>query len=88
MRKFRYLRSVKRSYLEQGRIFFSCANYARLPAAERRRIDALISRIGEEYAPALRALMVDGMPWQRVCTDYALSPKTLERVRRRFYESW
>ena len=87
-KRFRYLRSVKRGYTEQGRIFFQCQSYPKLDARERRKIDALCQKAGGEYAAALKALLCTPASWQTVCMDHAISSQTLNRVRRRFYESW
>ena len=88
MNKFKYLPSVKKSYEQQGEIFFACRNYARQPEALRAKIDALIAEAGGEHAAALRAYLTTCASWERVTMEYYVSASTLDRIRRRFYELW
>lgn len=84
--RFKYLPSVRKSYAEQGKIFFDCQNYSRQPAEIRAKIDELIQEAGGEYADALRAYLCTRASWERVTMDYYVSGSTLDRIRRRFYE--
>ena len=43
---------------------------------------------GGEYADALRAYLCTPASWEAVTTEYFVSPSTLDRVRRRFFELW
>lgn len=88
MRGFRYLRSVRKTYNEQGMIYFACVNYARLTPGTRRKIDRLCERAGGEYAPALKEYLTTEADWRYICDKHHFSDKTLERVRRKFYEAW
>ena len=87
-KRFKYLTSVKKSYVEQGKIYFLCQTYRHLTDEERKQIDALCERAGGEYAQALREFMCTQANWQAVCMEHALSSATLERIRRKFYNLW
>ena len=88
MERFRYKKSIKVSYMDQGYIFFLCRRYRRLPLEQRRTIDWLIRRTGEEHAAALReALTTDRSIGEICCKKQCLSVSTLERAVRRFYEA-
>ena len=43
---------------------------------------------GGEYADALRAYLCTPASWEAVTTEHFVSPSTLDRVRRRFFELW
>ncbi len=88
MKGFRRLRSVHKSYNEQGLIYFTCQTYRRQPERVRRRIDRLCESAGGEYAPALKEFLTTGADWRYVCMAHNVSDRTLERARRRFYELW
>lgn len=88
MNKFRFLPSVRKSYEQQGEIFFACRNYARQPAEVRNKIDRLTAEAGGEHAQALRAYLTTRASWERVTMEYHVSAATLDRIRRRFYELW
>lgn len=88
MRSFKRLRSVRKSYNEQGLIYFTCINYRRAPEWQRRRIDLLCESVGGEYAPALREYLTTEADWIHVCQKYHISDRTLDRMRTRFYEAW
>ena len=88
MRYFKRLRSVNKSYEEQGLIYFTCINYKRQPARIREKIDRLCESAGGEYATALKEYMTTDADWIYICDRYHLSNSTLERIRRAFFESW
>ncbi len=88
MKAFRRLRSVHKSYNEQGLIYFTCQTYRNQPERMRRKIDRLCEGAGGEYAPALKEFLTTGADWIGVCAKHHISDRTLERARRRFYESW
>ena len=87
-RKFKYLPSVSKSYPEQGMIFFVCQTYSRQTPEMQSKIDRLCREAGGEYADALRAYLCTPASWEAVTTEYFVSPSTLDRVRRRFFELW
>ena len=84
MKRFRYLKSVRKSYEEQGQIYFVCATYRKQPRAVQDRIERLCRRVGGDYAPALMCYLTTGADWISVCDRYHLSGATLERLRRAF----
>lgn len=87
-RKFKYLPSVHKGYAEQGMIFFVCQTYRRQTPEMQSKIDRLCREAGGEYADALRAYLCTPASWEAVTTEYFVSPSTLDRVRRRFFELW
>lgn len=87
-KRFKYLTSVHKSYTDQGLVFFLCQSYPRLEERQRQKIDNLCERAGGDYAAALKSFLCTQTPWQLVCMDHAISPATLERMRRRFYDLW
>lgn len=88
MKRFRYLKSVRKTYEEQGAIYFLCATYRRQPKAVRERIERLCERVGGDLAPALLCYLTTGADWISVCDRFNISSATLERLRRAFYEAW
>jgi hypothetical protein len=87
-KKFKLLRSVKKSYEEQGYIFFCCRNYGQQPQKLQARIDKLCEQAGGEHAAALKAMLCSAISSVAVCDAYHLSEATLNRVRNRFYSLW
>ena len=88
MTSFKYLRSVRKSYDEQGYIYYTCKTYGRQPPWIKAKIDRLCESAGGEYAPALKEFLTTDADWIWVCRVHSISSATLERIRRRFYESW
>lgn len=85
---FRKSPRVSKSYSEQGEIYFICRNYERQTAKTKEHIDALIRHAGGDYAPALKAYLTTDIGYQETCDKYYISQSTLDRIKRRFYESW
>ncbi len=88
MQKFKRLGSVRKSYEEQGEIFFACRRYAKQPEKVKRKIRDLCLRAGGEYSGALFRFLTTGVSWQRVTDEYHISAKTLDRIRTKFFEMW
>ena len=88
MKRFKRLRSVRRSYEEQGLIFFSCQTYRKQPEWQRRKIDSLCETAGGEYAAALKEYLTTDADWIYICGKHHISDRTLERIRKQFYEAW
>ncbi len=88
VRRFKFWPSIRKSYEEQGEIFFKCRRYERLARAEREKIDRLIHQAGEEYANALREYLLTDTSWAEVCRRWYVSDRTLQRCVRRFFEAW
>lgn len=87
-REFKRLRSVNKSYDEQGAIFFACRNFATQSKKTQDKIRRLCAAAGPEYAQALLAYLTTDISWERTCMEYGLSQETLTRLRRRFYDAW
>ena len=88
VKRFKQLRSVNKSYNEQALIYFTCITYDRQNATTRRKIERLCRKAAGEYAPALLEYLTTDAEWVGVCQKYHVGDRTLERVRRRFYELW
>lgn len=86
--EFKRMRSVNKSYDQQGEIFFACRNYANQPPGVQKKIRDLCENVGQEYAPALLAYLTTDISWQQTCIQYAMSEETLRRMRRKFYNAW
>ncbi len=88
MTKFKLLGSVRKSYEEQGEIFFTCRRYEYQSERTKRKIRDLCRRAGGEYSAALFAYLTTRASWQEVADQYHISSKTLDRARQKFYEMW
>lgn len=88
MKQFKKLKSVPKSYEEQGYIYFTCQGYRRAPPYMRQKIDRLCLAAGGEYAKALKEYMTTRADWITICRKYSVSQATLDRARRRFYALW
>lgn len=88
MKRFKWLRSVHKTYDAQALIFYTCMNYDEQPEAIRRKIRKVAQRAAEEYADALLEFLTTQADFRYVCTKYSISDRTLERIRRRFYAMW
>ncbi len=88
MRRFKFWPSIRKSYEEQGEIFFKCRRYEYQTKAEREKIDRLIHQEGKEYATALREYLIKGTDWEDVCQRWYVSDRTLQRCVRKFFEAW
>ena len=86
--EFKRLRSVNKTYDEQGEIFFACRNYARQPKKVREKIRRVCEKAGGDYAKELFIYLTTNISWQQMVTEYYISEATLCRIRRRFYELW
>lgn len=88
MKKFKWLRSVGKSYDEQALIYYTCATFNRQRAAVRKRIVRLCDRAAGEYAPALLEFLTTTADFRYICVKYAIGDSTLDRARKQFYELW
>lgn len=88
VRRFKFWPSIRKSYEEQGEIFFKCRRYEKQTKSEQRKIDRLIHRAGEAYANALREYLLTETSWETVCQQWYVSDRTLQRCVRRFFEAW
>ena len=86
VRMFRYKRSLPVSYERQGYIYFASLLYAEMPERAQRTILDLCRRCGGEYSRALFEFVTTDAGATAVCARHYLSPSTLERIVRRYYE--
>lgn len=83
---FRYKKSIPVSYERQGYIYFSSLLYRELPERAQEKILNLCIAAGEENYQALFEFVTTDVGAQAVCLRHHLSPSTLERAVRRYYE--
>lgn len=88
MKRFKWLRSVGKSYDEQALIYYTCATYSSQKETTQRRIARLCERAAGEYAPALMEFLTTKADFRYICAKYCIGDSTLERARRKFYEMW
>ena len=88
MKRFKYLRSVQKSYDEQAMIFYTCATYSIQSSATQRKIERTCKRAADGYAEALMEFLTTKADFRYICAKYSLGDSTLDRVRRKFYELW
>ena len=85
---FKKMRSIKRTYDEQGYICFLCRTYQRQPERIKRRIEKLCVEVGGEYSDALLELMTARKTAQEVSNKRHVSLSVLYDLRKRFYENY
>ncbi|NCB52217.1 MAG: hypothetical protein EOM54_10090 [Clostridia bacterium] len=85
---FKRLAGVGKSRVQQGRIYFTCRNYADEIPAVKKKIERLCAEAGGAYSCALFDFMTSGKSTLQITMDYYISEATLSRARRRFYELW
>ena len=83
---FRYKKSIPLSYERQGYIYFSSRLYEEMPERAQRTIEELCHRCGGEYHRALLEFVTTDAGATGVCLRHHLSPSTLERAVRRYYQ--
>jgi len=88
VKRFKWLRSVNKSYDEQAFIFYTCATYGTQKKTAQNRIRRLCERAAGEYAAALLEFLTTKADFRYICTKHSISDSTLERARRKFYDLW
>ena len=84
---FKKKRGMSLDYNEQGFVYFTCANYRRLPIKYRRKIDDAINDVGGFDSEALRSLVLDvRQSVLSVSMEYCIAESKLNKLRRKFYE--
>lgn len=92
---FKKLRGVRFDYFTQGYIYFMCAIYdsarSRITLPEDLKADIraacnVAANGNPGHASAIFALMVERRSVQSVSREFYMSPETLYRLRRRFYD--
>ena len=87
--KFGKMRGVRLPYREQGRIWFTCLTFVDQQQEVQDKIKRLARECGGEYAGALMEMLTcEGASIQRLAERYHTSQATLDRCRKKFYESW
>lgn len=87
-KRFKMLGTVRKSYEEQGEIYFTCVNYKKQPARVRERIRQLCREAAGDYATALLEFLTTGADWIYITQKYYISSSTLDRARTEFYNRW
>ena len=85
---FKKMRSIRRTYDEQGYICFLCRTYNRQPDHVKRKIDALCCDIGGIHKDALFDLVTSRKTAQEISHKRHLSLSVLYELRKRFYENF
>jgi len=85
---FRYKRSINLPYERQGYIYFLSRSYEQLPRSRQEKIRELCERCGGEYGKALFEFVTTDDGAVAVCLRHHLSQSTLERVVKKYYESF
>ena len=86
---FKKRRGVRRSYDEQGLIYFTCKCYRLQPECVQKKILALCERAGGENAEALFVFLTTHVSRERILEEYHIgSETTLYRAVKRFFEGW
>ena len=83
---WRYKKSIPVSYERQGYIYFTSLLYRDLPARAQQKILNLCLEAGGEYYQALMEFVTTDAGATSICMRHHISPSTLERVVRRYYE--
>ena len=85
---FRYKPSIHVSYDQQSYIYFVSRLYKQLPDREREKIQLLCRETGGPYSGALLEYVTTGNSAEAVGLKHNLSPSTLNRAVKRYYEGF
>ena len=85
---FRHKKSVKVSYNRQGYIYFVSLMYRELPPRAQQQILDLCIRCGGEHYRALFEFVTTEAGAVAVAMRHYISPETLHRLVRKYYESF
>ena len=84
---FRFKKSVKRSYAEQGYIYYISKMYDDLPRRGKETIwRAAFKAGGEPYLFALFEYVTTYTSPEKICSKYYMSRGTLQRCVKRYFE--
>ena len=87
--RFRKYRGMQLTYEQQGMIFFTCRNYARLPREQQKKIIRLCQQAGRNNPYALFLLLTTNRSVQSLMAQFKLaSETTLYEARNTFYRLW
>lgn len=82
---FRFKRSVKATYNQQGFIYFYSKRFAELTPVEQKMIKTVCHKAGGEHYNAVLEAVTTERSATAVCMRHNLSESTLERAVRRYY---
>ena len=82
---FRYRKSLRLTYMQQGYIYFKCQLYKELPAADQETILTLCFYCGGDSWKALYDYMCTDTTRTKVCMQHHISEATLDRMVNKFY---
>lgn len=85
---FRFKQGVKRGYDEQGYIYFVSRLYHQLPVKKQRLILDTCVKCGGEHYKALFEFVTTDVSATELTMKYFISRSTLERVVRKYYQSF
>ena len=85
---FRFKKAIAVEYNRQGLIYFTSRAYKTLSAAQQKKILNLCAECGGEDYQALFEFVTTDVGATAVCVQHHLSQSTLERVVRKYYESF
>lgn len=86
--RFKMLTSVDKSEAVQGKIYYTCRNFAHEPGGVQSKIVRLCLQAGGAYQHALLDFLTTDKSWGQIVMEHHISPATLDRARRRFYSLW
>lgn len=90
MTRFKFWRSVGKSYQEQALIYgyCQCRDDPTVGDEVRRKIKRLLQEVGGEDAAALEVYLCTRTSWQTVTANYPITESTLWRRARKFFANW
>lgn len=85
---FRKMRGIRKSYIEQGLIYFTCQNYNTCTRREREKIEGICMRAGGADYAALFEVITTRRTIKEIAERHHVSESGLYRMRKKFYEWW
>lgn len=82
---FRFKRSVKATYNQQGFIYFYSKRFAELTPEKQKTIKTICREAGGDYSAAVLEAVTTERSATAICMRHNLSESTLERAVRRYY---
>lgn len=85
---FKKMPSVKKSYNEQGYIYFTTHTYYSQPNDVKAKIDNICGKVGKYHYKALFRAITTDEPLERIARENYISARNLRRLRTAFYDAW
>lgn len=85
---FRYRKSRKLKYNEQGLIYFMCHNYKMMPKDIQEKIEDTCIKACGDYWKAVFEYMTTNKTFVKICMEHYISESTLSESITKFYKSW